>query len=97
MDNLDICGRCLINPNATTYVAAVWQAKEGTSKEPAPHPTDPWSLKSWADSCLERDRINFEIDATKDRIIAIGTWHGDPVCSFHLWMLVVAEMRTGYR
>ena len=91
MDDLDICGRCLVNPNMTTYVVAIWETRGSINRERAPNHANPRALKQWAEDRLYGDGARFEIDATINRIVAISTWHGDPVCSYHLWLLAESE------
>lgn len=87
----EICGRCLINPNASTSVVAKW----GTNIQPPPS-MSPYLLKKWAQDMLYGNHARFEVDATSQRFEAVSTWHGDPVCGYHLWLLAEAEMRRGY-
>lgn len=88
----EICGRCLVNVDARSSIAAV---KEGYLEQARDR--DPRRLKAWAEEKAYGDGCHFQVDATGDRFIAISTWHGDPVCSYHLWQLAEAEMRNGYR
>lgn len=95
VDNSDeICGRCLINPDARTVIVAIWG--DGSNMEHAPSMTPP-ALKKWLQKMLYINGARFELGATSQRVEAISTWHGDPVCGYHLWQLAEAEMRNGYR
>jgi hypothetical protein len=93
---MDLCGRCLIILNATTAVRADIPREGGRiDVEHAACATDPVSLKKWAERVLQLGgRIT--VDATTGRFEPLSTWHGDPVCSVHLWTLAEAEMRNGY-
>lgn len=88
---IEICGRCLVNLDARSSVAAV---KEG-QYEPAPNMA-PWPLKAWAQE-KAADGYVFEQYTSSGVLIAISTWNGDPVCAVHLWTLVDLEMKRGYR
>ena len=88
----EICGRCLVLPNAGSSIKAVW----GDNEAYPPNPQNPRALKKWAEEMLYGNCARFQIEDTTDRIEAISTWQGDPVCSYHLWQLTVAEMRRGY-
>jgi len=88
----EICGRCLVNVNATTSIRAI---KPNGDQEEAPV-RDPRGLKLWAQARLYGDRCRFQVDATGDRFESVSTWHGDPVCAYHLWYLAEAELR-GHR
>jgi hypothetical protein len=88
----EICGRCLIQPDSRTAVFAV---KAGF-REIAPD-MNPRLLKLWAQEKAYVDNCRFEINDTTGRILALSTWHGDPVCSYHLYVLADAEMRNNYR
>lgn len=89
----DLCGRCLIIVNATSYVSARWTADlsyQECARNLAPEP-----LAKWAEQILERsggDAV-FDIDATTGHIVPFSTWHGDPVCRYHLWVLVEADRK----
>lgn len=94
----EICGRCLIIPNASSSIVATWG---GGRTEPDPNVAYPPSmvpaaLKKWAQEMLYGNRARIAVDDTSQRFAAISTWHGDPVCGFHLWRLAEAEMRRGY-
>lgn len=91
---LDLCGRCLVIPNATSYVRAVFP--NGAKVIFREH-TDPVALKKWVEARAYGDGCTFECDATTARFLPISTWHGDPVCAFHLWLLADLEMKRGYR
>ena len=89
----EICGRCLINPDVRSNIVAIWGNGQNMD-----HPPDmaPPRLKKWAQEMLYGNRARFEVDATSQRFEAISTWHGDPVCGWHLWQLAEAEMRRDY-
>ena len=87
--NTDICGRCLIQVNATSYVAAIWE----DNRENAPDPTNPRRLLKWIEGKLYDHGARFEINGMPGCVVSIATWHGDPVCVYHLWVLVEAESR----
>lgn len=88
----EICGRCLVNVNATIMVRAKITGSDGaTHMEICQYPTDPIALKEWVENHWYGDNARFEVGTTTDRFKAISTWHGDPVCAWHLWVLVDAE------
>ena len=90
----DICNRCLIIPNATTLVRAQIPRDDGLIDfTHANCATAPIDLKKWAEDVLAKGG-RIMVDATTDRFAALSTWHGDPVCSVHLWDLTTAEMRN---
>ena len=91
---LDLCGRCLVIVDARTVIRA--RHPDGCI-EVCEHSTDPRTLKKWVEARAYGDGCTFQVDNTTDRFLAISTWHGDPVCSWHLWVLAEAEMRDGYR
>lgn len=88
----EICGRCLVNLNASTSIVAKW----GTGNIEQPRSRTPAQLKTWAQEMLYGNGAHFEVDATNQRFEAVSTWHGDPVCGYHLWVLAEAEIRRGY-
>lgn len=94
----EICGRCLVNLDARSSIAATWG---GSGTEPDPHMAEPASrtpkaLRKWAEEMLYGNNARFAVDDTDQRFEAVSTWHGDPVCGYHLWWLAEAEMRRGY-
>ena len=89
----EICGRCLINPNSSTSIVAIWGADRNMEDPPSMAPPQ---LKKWVQEMLYGNQARFEVNATSQRFEAISTWHGDPVCGYHLWQLAEAEMRRGY-
>jgi hypothetical protein len=88
-DGNEICGRCLVLPNVSSSVIARW----GDNQAYPPNPQNPRAMKIWCEEMLYGNRARFEINAMSDCVEAISTWHGDPVCSVHLWTLVSEEMR----
>ena len=92
MAELDICNRCLVNVNSTTAIRARFR----DSLESCEVVTDPVALKKWAQTMLCGDVgavVKIEVNHTTDRFRPVSTWHGDPVCSYHLWVLVDTEAR----
>jgi hypothetical protein len=57
--------------------------------------TDPVALKAWV---VEKilDGYWFEIGDTSERFVPISTWHGDPVCRWHLYYLANNEKGIPY-
>lgn len=95
-ETLPLCNRCLIVLNVTTAIRARGMAADGLHHvEPCPFATNPIALASWAREMLyERDWI-IEVNDRTHMFWPISTWHGDPVCSTHLFLLVEAEIRRG--
>lgn len=90
-EDLGICNRCLVIVNS----ASVVRARFANRMEFCEHPTVPVMLKKWVEARLYLDGCQrFEVDNTTDRFRAISTWYGDPVCSWHLWMLADAEAKA---
>jgi hypothetical protein len=96
-DGDEICGRCLINWNGTRIVAS-WggHGQEPDTEMAEPASMTPAALKKWAQDMLYGNRARISADAVSQRFEAISTWHGDPVCGYHLRVLAEAEMRRGY-
>lgn len=87
----EICGRCLVNVNATITIQAIFPDGH---KEFCEHPTDPVALKKWVEDRWFGDNCRFEVGQTTARFRAVSTWHGDPVCVYHLWELCETERRS---
>ena len=79
---LAICNRCLVIVNASTSVY------DEDADEYAPHPTSPVALRNWAAS---RVGHRLSIDDMPQAFHSVSTWHGDPVCPYHLMERVQAE------
>jgi hypothetical protein len=89
-----LCGRCLVNLDARTLIRARFP---NGHMEICSSATDPVALKKWAQGQIRaHEAVSFDVDATADRFLPVSTWHGDPVCSWHLWVLADAEMKRGY-
>lgn len=88
----EICGRCLVNINATVTIRAIFPDGK---REFCDCATNPVALKKWVEDRRFGDNYcRFEVDATTDRFRPVSTWHGDPVCSWHLWVLVDGEAKA---
>lgn len=57
--------------------------------------TDMAALKAWAIEKILDGLWRFEVNATNGGFVPISTWHGDPVCCYHLYVLGERELRTG--
>jgi hypothetical protein len=92
-DEQGLCGRCLIVQSAGTNIVARWKADGLSHAEHPPTPTNPRALKSWAEEKLYGDNAVIDLDAWMDAFRPVATWHGDPVCTIHLYQLVDQERR----
>jgi hypothetical protein len=93
MDDLnDICGRCLVVVNGSTRICA----RGPETIEECPVTLNPFALKHWARNMLYVNRWVIEVNERTHLFLPVATYHGDPVCSTHLWQLVEAE-RKGLR
>lgn len=88
----DLCGRCLIVVNVTTPVSVRYDHHTDWAQDT----TDPEQLAAWVEQHCERSGGDalFSIGPTSRRFVPFSTWHGDPVCSWHLWQLTEKEQRV---
>jgi hypothetical protein len=84
VDQLEPCNRCLAIVDART---TVW---DQDTNETAPNPTGPATLRLWA---IERQGHRLAINDMPQAFAPVSTWHGDPVCAYHLLERVQAERR----
>lgn len=95
----DFCGRCLVIADATSVVDAEWRDHDGIRLEHVRNITHPRSLAAWAENIMTRSGgdAKFRINTMAECLTPFATWHGDPVCAYHLWVLVEADRhRNGY-
>lgn len=85
-----MCGRCLVVLNTTSPVRARTPGGELASFE---HPTDVPALKAWVIEKILDGQWSFEIGPLAHCFVPIATWHGDPVCVYHLYVLAEMERR----
>lgn len=91
---MDLCNRCLVVLNARTNIIARTR-HTGGKQEACKNPQDMPALIDWViDKIISGWRI--DTDDVTDTFKAVSTWHGDPVCSWHLYRLVEAETRGGW-
>ncbi|HUN38182.1 MAG TPA: hypothetical protein VMU95_39835 [Trebonia sp.] len=85
----NLCNRCLVTLNVTWILCAQWP----DNLETCPR-LDPAGAKRWAQQRLYGDRATFQgPNGDAGYMIAVSTWHGDPVCAQHLAHLVGAEAK----
>jgi hypothetical protein len=52
-------------------------------------------LKRWAeDKIYSGEGWVISVGDTVDRFVSFSTWAGDPVCAYHLYLLVEAERKS---
>lgn len=91
-----ICVYCLVQEDSRLPIVAKYTDAEGLQYQVACEvQTHPPSFRSWIWQHMELDAM-FITGNTVDSIQAIATYHGDPVCSPHLYELVTNE-RKGLR
>ena len=92
----DLCGRCLINPNAVTLIRAKVSHADGSIDSLVCPDLRPRTIRDWAEGILLADEhVVFELDAWSGALIPVATWNGDPICDMHLWERRDAELRLG--
>lgn len=89
--DVPVCGRCLVVINATVPIRAKHPRGE---YEAFQYPTEMTTLKAWVIGKILDRGWWFEIGTVTDCFIPISTWHGDPVCAYHLYALAELERRS---
>ena len=90
MDSEGICNRCLIQVNAMTSIMARWSGHA----ESCLTPNSPYPLAKWAAEMLYGNNATIMVNDRSDMFRQFSTWHGDPVCVWHLWELVDTENKA---
>lgn len=79
----DLCGRCLTIVDTRTAV----QAHGRDDELPVDFPlsaTLTQRLRAWVEEQMWGNGKMISIDAQPNAFRPVSTWHGDPVCEFHL-------------
>lgn len=90
--DVPVCGRCLVVIDSRMRILAK-HPKHGLHV--FERVTDMAALKAWVIEKILNGLWRFEVNDSNGRFVPISTWHGDPVCRWHLYVLGERELRTG--
>lgn len=98
MQSDEPCGRCLVVVNAASFT--VCRDLNKPSSQPIEYKAGagrPRDLRDWYYRMMkEVSNPEFQIDALPNMMIPVTTWHGDPVCGWHLIECRQAEWEYMY-
>ena len=86
----EVCNRCLVVFDARIEYVAQWSDQQRTLS-----PSSPAKIATWYERIMEASGgdATFSYGPTTSVLTPVSTWHGDLVCSPHLWDALDRERR----